>query len=299
MEARNRPLIAITGCDSGIGQALCHQYLERGCVVVAGYFGPPGERISPLHCPVSLDLRSEKSIEVFAASVLSAILDGSDLHAVIQNAGMVSAAPFENVSLESVREVFEVNFFGAYSLTQKLIPSIIASRARIVLVGSLAGRIALPFFSPYVASKFAVEGMADSLRREMNPFGVKTILFEPAAVATPLWNASWERIRLQDLPLVSSRYRAVFEETGAAFVAVGNRGMSADTAAARMIEIIARKRPWDRYILSKSMFLSTLENALPAWLLDRLIAVSFGMKRLRNESLASDGEPDPPTGAGT
>ena len=284
--------IVITGCDSGIGSELCHQYLERGYTVIAGYFGSAPDPVSARHRPFPLDLRSEKSVEEFAGSVKSLLSGNAALVAVIQNAGAVAAAPIEDMPLDAVREIFEVNFFGAYSLTQKLIPLIIRDRSRIALVGSLAGRIALPFFSPYVASKFAIEGFADSLRREMRPFGVRTVLFEPAAVATPIWNTSWERVRRDFLPRISARYRAVFEATGSAFVAGGNRGMPTEEASRRMIRVLSRKRPRARYILSKSSFLTAFELLLPSSLMDRLIALAFGTSKLgKADSVAEERAP--------
>lgn len=276
-------LIVITGCDTGIGAALCRIYLMEGFTVVAGYFGTPPEPASALHQPLSLDLRSEISVSVFASGVLSKISQGYELYAIIHNAGMVAAAPMECIPLEAVREVFEVNFFGAYSLTQKLISSVIRDRGRIALVGSLAGRIALPFFSPYVASKFAMEGWADSLRREMAPFGINTILFEPGAVATPIWNNSWKRICSTYLPLVFNRYNPVFEQAGARFVAGGNAGMSVEKAARKMYAVISSNRPRARYIISNGVWLNYLELMLPTRLLDRLIAIFLGTDKLGNK----------------
>ncbi|HNY16757.1 MAG TPA: SDR family NAD(P)-dependent oxidoreductase [Treponemataceae bacterium] len=273
-------LVVITGCDSGIGAELCRQYIERGYTVAAGYLGQLPAPLSARHRTLPLDLRSQESIGSFALSVLALLSTGASLHAVVSNAGIVIAGPVESIPLDAVRETFEVNFFGAYALIQRLIPSIIEARARIVLVGSLAGLVAMPFFSPYVSSKFALEGFADSLRRELNPFGVKTIIFEPAAVATPIWDGSWERIRERYLGMVSERYRAVFEDIGGNFVRGGNAGLATEAAAGEMIKAIGKRRPRARYLVSKSPFISALEAFLPDGVIDALIARVCGMDRL-------------------
>lgn len=273
-------LVVITGCDSGIGAELCRQYLELGYTVAAGYLGQLPAPLSARHRTLPLDLRSQESIGSFALSVLSLLSTGAGLHAVISNAGVVVAGPVECIPVDAVRETFEVNFFGAYALVQRLIPSIIEARARIALVGSLAGLVAMPFFSPYVASKFALEGFADSLRRELNPFGVKTIVFEPAAVATPIWDGSWERIRERYLALVSERYRAVFEDIGGNFVRGGNAGLPTEVAVRDMIKAIGKRRPRARYLVSKSPLVSALEVILPDGVIDALIARACGMDRL-------------------
>ena len=280
MKSEERPcLTVITGCDSGIGAALCDLYLARGHTVLAGYFGSLPEPASSRHVPFPLDLRSEKSITAFAGAALDNLKDGLALYAVVQNAGTVVASPVENVPIAALREAFEVNFFGAYLLTRHLIPAILSDRSRIVLVGSLAGRIALPYFSPYVSSKFAMEGFADFPSPGDGDIRVKTILFEPAAVATPIWNSSWERIRRDFLPLIGTRYRAVFEEVGASFVAGGNRGSFSWSRARMMADRVARKRPHARYIVTKSPILSAIETLLPDRILDFLIAIAFKTAR--------------------
>ncbi len=78
------------------------------------------------------------------------------------------------------------------------------------MIGSNAGKIAMPFLSPYASTKYALEGFCDSLRREMNPFGVKTILFEPASIATPIWNkAKQQELRLSMIHTITATYSAV------------------------------------------------------------------------------------------
>jgi len=271
-----RPLVAITGCDSGIGEALCRQYIDAGYGVIAGYLD---DRLAPDIIslrPVGLDLRVEDSIAAFASAVIAGVGEGFRLDTVIMNAGVVGAGPVENIPVEAVREVFEVNFFGSYSLIQKLIPAIIRDGSRVGLVGSFAGRIALPLFSPYVASKFALEGFADSLRRELMPFGVKTVIFEPAAVATPIWTNGWDGIVKRYMGIVSERYRETFEKAGATFVAGGNAGLPAADAAKIIRRRLSAPFPRARYIVSRTPLLNKIECALPAFVLDRAIARLIG-----------------------
>jgi NAD(P)-dependent dehydrogenase (short-subunit alcohol dehydrogenase family) len=278
-ETNERRLAVITGCDSGIGAALCRLYIDAGYDVIAGCFGALPEKAYRF-TPLPLDLRSEYSITEFASAAAALCESGERISVLVHNAGTVAAGPVECVPLEALRDVFEVNFFGAYSLTQKLVSTLIRDRGGIAIVGSLAGRIALPLFSPYASSKFALEGFADSLRREMRPFGVRVVLFEPAAVATPIWDSSWQRIRDTCLPAIGPRYRAVFEKIAGRFIAGGNAGMSADKAARQIFRRISRKRPRARYLISKTVFVNKLETLLPDAVMDRLIALAFGTERL-------------------
>lgn len=288
-------VVVITGCDSGIGSALASACLERGFTVVAGYLGPPPAPLSARHRPVPLDLRVEDSIAAFAREALVVARGGQALHALVSNAGTVVAGPVENVPIGAVREAFEVNFFGAYSLVQKFVPALVGAKARLLIVGSLAGLVAMPFFSPYVSSKFAIEGFADSVRRELAPFGVRTTIFEPAAVATPIWNEGWRKIEERWLPLVTDRYRAVFVDLALRFVSGGNEGMGPERAANAILRVLASRRPKPRYILAKNPVVSALEAAIPDRLLDALIFRVFSLGRLAVStgpagSPASEGE---------
>ena len=119
-----------------------------------------------------MDLRVPADVEAFIAFVKGLCASGHSLAAVVDNAGVALGGPVEDLPMSLFREVFEINFFGAVRIAQAFIPELVASRGRIVVIGSMAGRVALPFLSPYASSKFALEGFCDSLRRELNPFGV-------------------------------------------------------------------------------------------------------------------------------
>ncbi len=277
MDVPNRKgLVAVTGCDSGIGFALTNLLLDRGWSVVAGCFSePPFAPHAHLVC-WRLDLRDETGIARFAELVEGLTAHGQRLACLVHNAGEVLAAPVENMPLSGVREVFEVNFFGIYSLSQKLIPRLIRDGGRIIINASLAGRVGLPFFSPYVASKFAVEGFADCLRRELRPHGVRTVVLDTGAVATPIWDGSWTRIKSELLPAVGDRYRGAFERAAESFVRGGNAGMAAERAAGRILRIMEKGNPRSRYFLSDHPLLDRLEATIPGPIMDRLIAKRFG-----------------------
>ncbi len=268
-------LIVITGCDTGIGKSLCRVFLDEGYTVLASYLVNPPFPAKNNLITQKMDLRKEKEIGAFAASVKNLSKKGFIISALIHNSGMVLAAPVENMPLSGVREVFEVNYFGLYSLTQKLIPLLIKDKGKIIINGSFAGRIGLPYFSPYVSSKFALEGFTESLRREMRPFGVKTVILEPGAVATPIWNNSWKRIKKELLPKVNERYKKGYQSGAGKFIAGGNQGLPSDEAAGIIYKIFLKKNPKARYIISKSILIDNLTTMIPSPILDRLIGLMF------------------------
>src|SRR5205085_3395806 len=106
---------------------------------------------------------------------------------VVNNAGINVNGPFETLPIEEWRRQFEVNLFGQLILTKELLPALLASRGRVVTVGSVGGRYSAPFLGPYSASKFAFRAWMAALRLELSPHGVKAILIEPGAVRTEIW----------------------------------------------------------------------------------------------------------------
>ncbi len=89
--------------------------------------------------------------------------------------------------LDHVRRVFDVNVFGTLAVTQAFLPQLRAAHGRLVFIGSIAGRLAIPFIGPYSASKFALRALTDALRVELAPDGITVTLIEPGSVKTPIW----------------------------------------------------------------------------------------------------------------
>jgi len=138
---------------------------------------------------VQLDLNDATSIEAAVASVLSRT--GGTLDAVVQNAGVSAAGAFEDLPEAEVRRVMETNFFGVLQLTRALLPTFRAQGdGRIVLVSSEAAFMGQPANSIYCASKWALEGWAESLAYDLEPFGIKVILVEPGPYRTQIWRST-------------------------------------------------------------------------------------------------------------
>src|SRR5262249_14208922 len=107
---------------------------------------------------------------------------------LVNNAGIADGGPLELLDIGAVRHVFEVNVLGLIAITQPFLPKLRESKGRIVNMSSVSGRLAVPFLAPYCASRFAVEAISDSLRRELYPFGVHVVVIHPAVVRTAIWD---------------------------------------------------------------------------------------------------------------
>lgn len=268
-----KDLYVISGCDSGIGKSLASFLISKGIHVAVSYLEKaPFENIEGVHC-FKMDLRIEGEIKSFTDEVKKLCQGGYMLRCLVSNAGVAMGGPIEDLPIQIMKEVFEVNFFGAVSFIQKLIPELIASKGRVVIVGSLAGRIALPFLSPYVATKFAIEGFNDSLRRELNPFGIKTILLEFGAVATPIWN----KAKKQYMSFIEDKYLNSMNKFRDSFIDGGNSGLNPDVSAKLVYQAIAKKNPKKRVIISMHPFMDTAQLFIPAGVIDKLVVGFFDM----------------------
>lgn len=170
--------VLITGCSSGIGLALARRLAEDGWQVLATLRDvsqppslPPGVELLPL------DLADSTSIAAVAARIDS-------LDALVDNAGYGLVGPFSSYSLAQMQAQMQVNFLGPVQLTQALLPALRSRSGRIVVLSSMAGETGLPFNALYCASKFALEGWAESLAHELPAQGVQIALVEPGGHRT-------------------------------------------------------------------------------------------------------------------
>jgi NAD(P)-dependent dehydrogenase (short-subunit alcohol dehydrogenase family) len=135
--------------------------------------------------PLIFDVTDHASV----AAAVPAIRDRSEAHGlkgVVNNAGLFALGPLELQPLDEFEELFRVNVFGVAAITQAMLPLLRASRGRIVNISSVNGWLAMPFAGAYNASKFALEGLSDTLRLELRPFGIRVVVVQPGAMATDI-----------------------------------------------------------------------------------------------------------------
>lgn len=186
--------IVITGASTGIGAA-CGLHLNRlGFHVFAGVRRPEAgealqQQASGRLTPVFIDVTDPGSIAA-AADMVAAAVGETGLAGLVNNAGIARGGPLEFLPSAELQRQLEVNVIGQVAVSQAFLPFLRRSRGRIVNIGSISGRIAMPFLGPYAASKFALAALTDSLRAELRPWGIEVCLVEPGPVATPIWDKS-------------------------------------------------------------------------------------------------------------
>ena len=188
--------ILITGASSGFGRLTAEKLANSGHRVFAGFRSTDGAKK-----PVADELRGKK-IEILRldvtdqASIDSAVKQllkttNNQLDVVVNNAGMASAGISESFTAEQVREMFDVNVFGVQRVMRATLPALRAQRSGLVInIGSILGRVTIPFFGLYGASKYAVEAMTDSYRYELSQLGIDVVLVQPSAYPTNMYAAA-------------------------------------------------------------------------------------------------------------
>jgi NAD(P)-dependent dehydrogenase (short-subunit alcohol dehydrogenase family) len=252
----------VTGASSGIGAACALRLAASGWRVFAGVreTGAAPARTEE----VLLDVANAEEIARAAERI-------GELDALVNNAGIAIAMPLEFIPLDELRRQLDVNVIGQVAVTQAFLPQLRRSRGRIVFVGSIAGRSALPFLGAYAASKHALEAIADTLRVELKPFGVDVSIVEPGTIKTPIWVKSAE---LADALAdgASPQLRVLYGDRIAAFGRVarerGAKGASADAVARAVEEALTRDRPTTRKLIGRDAKLRAGVERLPDRLRD-------------------------------
>ena len=265
--------VLVTGTSSGIGEATALRLARAGWRVFAGVRtsadaerlrAAAGERLEP----VTIDVTDSASIDAVAAR-----LDGEPLHVVVNNAGTAHALPLEFVPLDELRRQLEVNLVGQVAVTQAFLPNLRAAAGRVVFVGSIAGRSAVPFLGAYAASKHALEAVTDALRVELRPFGIAVAIVEPGSIATSIWRKGAERFDelAAELP---DELLALYGERMSAFrhaaAAVGGRAEPAENVAIVVERALTAQRPKARYVVGRDARRRARVERLPARLRDRV-----------------------------
>ncbi|CAF1475650.1 unnamed protein product [Rotaria sordida] len=185
----NGKYVLISGCDTGFGHELAIELDKQGFSVLAGVFVPDNivslkNKLSSRATVFRLDITKQEDIDAAFELVNEKT---KILHALVNNAGIADGSYIDWTSMEVMRKVMEVNYFGHVAMTKKFLPLLIAKRdSRVVNICSVAGYLASSSMSAYCASKYALESFSDCLRREMVPWGLRVSIIEPGFMRTPI-----------------------------------------------------------------------------------------------------------------
>jgi NAD(P)-dependent dehydrogenase (short-subunit alcohol dehydrogenase family) len=272
--------VVVTGASTGIGNA-CALHLDRtGFRVFAGVRrDEDAERLrstaSERLTPVKIDVTDAQSI-ASAAHEVEAALGDEPLVGLVNNAGIAVSGPVEYLPIAEVRKQLEVNFIGQVAVTQAFLPLLRRARGRVVNIGSVGGEVALPFLSPYAASKHAMEGFSDSLRREVEPLGMKVAVVRPGAIKSSIWergNAAADEVLSSVPPEAHEVYGEAVRGARAAANQRAQEAIPAQAVADVVEQALTSDKPKTRYVVGRTgKAMVALERWLPDRVFDRLVA---------------------------
>lgn len=271
----------VTGASTGIGRACVDTLVDAGARVWATVRSDADEAaLRAAHPDAVQVLRMDVTDEASVAAAGERVCAEGPLHGLVNNAGTALPGPLEYLPLETFRRQLEINVSGQLAVTQAMLPALRRARerdqpARIVMVGSIAGRIAGPMLGAYHASKFALAGLSDALRAELAPWSIPVILVEPGAIATPIWErgrASGDAL-LEQLPdEAAERYAAQIAAARANAERSARRGAPPERAAKVIVDALTARNPRPRRLVGTDAVIASIVARLPFRLRYRLTA---------------------------
>lgn len=281
--------ILITGASTGIGNALSKAFIESGYAVYGSVRKEEDAKklqseLGEGFHPLIFDVTDHPAVDR-AAEKLKEELGSDGLGGLVNNAGIAVGGPFAHIDLDEWRYQFEVNVIGMVKVTQAFLPLLGGSEGRtsepgrILQISSVAGQVGMPFIAPYVGSKHAMEGISQSMRRELQLYGIDVIIIGPGAIQTPIWNKSAdEEVNAKYLQTPFGEALMRFQN-GFVRGAVKN-GWSADKLANKVLGIFERKFPKTRYALVAEKFKNwTMPRLFPNRKVDRYLGKHLNLRK--------------------
>ena len=276
--------VVITGVSTGIGWATAKLLLDRGFRVFGSVRKPAdADRLKGEFggnfVPLLFDVTDEAAV-LAAAREVRAALDGATLSGLVNNAGIAIAGPLLQTVADKFRRQIEINVIGPIISTQAFAPllgtdpSLKGRKGRIVMISSVAGKSGNPLSSAYSTSKHAIEGLSESLRRELMLFGVDVIIVAPGAVKTPIWG------KADDVDVSAYRnspYAPALEKARQFTKHLSEIGLPPEKIAETIAEALTSASPKVRYQITPDPMRHLITGVLPKRMVDKIIAKRLGL----------------------
>jgi len=276
--------VVITGASTGIGWATAKLLLGRGFRV----FGSVRKQVDADRLkaefgagftPLLFDVTNEAAV-LAAAREVRAALNGETLTGLVNNAGIAVAGPVLELSADEFRRQMDVNVIGPIIATQAFgpllgaDPSLKGPKGRIVMISSVAGKNGNPLSAAYSASKHAIEGLSESLRREMMLFGIDVIIVAPGAVKTPIWSKA-EEVDISGYK--NSAFFPALERVRKVTQYLSEIGLPPEKIAEAIADALTSASPKVRYQVTPDPMRHLITGLLPKRTVDKIIAKRLGL----------------------
>jgi len=252
----NQRVAVITGSSSGIGLETSLTMARNGFLTYATMRNlNKSENLKSLaqkeKLPLKilqLDVVDERSVENAIQSITA---ESSRIDVLVNNAGYTVNGAFEELAMEEIKAQFETNLFGVIRVTQAVLPIMRRQKSGIIVnISSAVGRFGYPGGSAYVSTKFAVEGLSESISYELEPFGIKMVLIEPGVIRTNIVNSMVTAKKSQD---PNSPYSQLMQKVVRSLEHMMENGSSADVVAKVVLKAVTTENPSLRYLAGKDI----------------------------------------------
>ena len=275
--------VVITGASTGIGWSAAKILLERdyrvfGSVRKQEDADRLSRELGANITPLLFDVTNEAAVHAEAKQVREH-LNGETLFGLVNNAGIAVGAPMLHYEIDEFRKQLEVNVVGQLIVTQAFAPLLGADRSlkgspgRIVNISSVSGRNGSPLMGAYAASKHALEGMTESLRREMMLYGIDVIIVAPGPIATPIWD------KAEQVDIRQYQHTDFFEagkKLQKYIVKNGRNGLPAERVGEVIYQALTAAKPRVRYTITPNPFSTWVMSILPKRFVDNMMAKNLG-----------------------
>ncbi|WP_231737754.1 SDR family oxidoreductase [Terracidiphilus gabretensis] len=209
--------ILITGASSGIGRATALLFADKGWNVAATLRDPLRADSALRHPNISLFALDVTKADSIAQAVVDALARYQTIDVLLNNAGYGLFGPIEALDDRQIQQQFATNLFGLIGVTQQVLPIMRAAGEGLILnISSIIGRMALPYASSYIATKFAVEGLSESMRYELEPFHIRVKIVEPGSIATEFGKGSMQMAVRDPYRASMNKFLSVFTKSNSA-----------------------------------------------------------------------------------
>jgi NAD(P)-dependent dehydrogenase (short-subunit alcohol dehydrogenase family) len=278
--------VVVTGASTGIGWG-CAKVLNASGFRVFGSARKQADaerlarELGPNFTPLIFDVADEAAVAA-AAKQVEAALRGETLFGLVNNAGIAVSGPLLYQKIEDFKQQIAVNLTGQLIVIQAFAPLLGADRARkgapgrIVMISSAGGKNASPFLGAYNASKFALEGMSESLRRELIPFGIDVIVVAPGTVATSMWDRP-DAVNVA--AFADTPYARALARLKVHMITNARRGLPPEQLGETVKTALTAARPKARYTVTPDPIETLVANALPKRVVDTIIAGRLGLQK--------------------
>jgi NAD(P)-dependent dehydrogenase (short-subunit alcohol dehydrogenase family) len=252
-----RKVAVVTGSSSGIGYATALELARSGYFTFATMRNPEkgGDLIRAAkheELPIlveQLDVTDLDTIKDFMSRL--AVKSSGRIDVLVNNAGYALMGPLEDLSIKEIQDQLETNLLGAIRVTLQVLPVMRAQGSGIIVnISSGVGRIGFQGLSAYVATKFALEGLSESLAYEVGPFGIKVVLIEPGVVKTKAFD---NMVIGQAAPRKDSPYASMLDNLNVAFKTWLDKASTPDQVAATILQAISSQEPKLRYAVGQDV----------------------------------------------